>query len=117
MTSKFQNALDQLALRIADRALNRLRRSKQGDDPYHRIFGQFRQMVLDASAPAVLELGSRRVSAVSDGRSRFPGVEDYTGVDIHPGDFVDVVADAHQLSAAFRRSGSTSSIRSRFSST
>lgn len=30
----------------------------------------------------------------------FPGVDDYTGVDIHPGENVDVVADAHRLSEA-----------------
>jgi len=93
--------MDDAALRIANRLLGRLRRAKSGDDDYHRMFARFRQMVLDSSSPAVLEIGSRNVSAAADGRTRFPGVEDYTGVDIHPGQYVDVVADAHQLSQAF----------------
>lgn len=100
MRKRLRDTLDKLALRCADKFLNRLRRATPGDDPYHRIFARFRQMVLLSDAPSVLEIGSRKVSA-TDGRSRFPGVVDYTGVDIHPGECVDVVADAHQLSAVF----------------
>ena len=101
MSARIRTALDQLVLRTANRLLGRLRRAKSGDDPYHRMFAQFRQMVLVAENPAVLEIGARNVSANHDGRDRFPGVSDYTGVDIHPGQYVDVVADAHQLGKAF----------------
>ncbi len=93
--------LDQLCIRLADRLLNRLRRKPAGDDPYHRMFAKFQRMVLDTDNPAIMEIGSRNVSAKADGRERFPGVTDYTGVDIHPGEYVDVVADAHQLGKAF----------------
>lgn len=96
-----RDKLDQLRVRLANRLLNKLRRAPVGDDPYHRMFARFRQMVLDADNPAVLEIGSRNVSGRDDGRLRFPGVSDYTGTDIHPGEYVDVVADAHQLGAAF----------------
>lgn len=92
---------DQVRLRLANLFLKGMRRKIAGDDPYHRAFAHFRQLVLAADNPAVLEIGSRNVSAGLDGRDRFPGVTDYTGVDIHPGQYVDVVADAHQLSKAF----------------
>ncbi|TCS98232.1 hypothetical protein B1808_05995 [Pseudofulvimonas gallinarii] len=92
--------MDQVRLRLANWLLKGLRRKAAGDDPYHRTFAQFRQMVLDSTNPAVLEIGSRNVSG-HNGRERFPGVTDYTGVDIHPGEYVDVVSDAHQLGKAF----------------
>lgn len=57
-------------------------------------------MVNGHPGPAVLELGSRNVSG-NRGRERFQGVADYTGVDIHAGECVDVVADAHQLTTVF----------------
>lgn len=101
MGISLRDRLDRVALRLADRILDRMRRAKSGDDPYHRIFAHFRQLALNAEAPAVLEIGSRNVSASTSGRTRFPGVEDYVGVDIHAGEFVDVVADAHQLSLVF----------------
>ena len=58
-------------------------------------------MVLESENPAVLEIGSRNVSGSEDGRTRFPGVVDYTGVDIHAGQYVNVVADVHELSRSF----------------
>lgn len=100
MANTLRDTLDRFALRLSDRLLNRLRRKVAGDDPYHRMFASFRQMVLSASAPAVLEIGSRNVSG-SNGRTLFPNVIDYVGVDVLPGDFVDVVADVHQLSRTF----------------
>lgn len=100
MSDVMRDKLDRMVLRLANRLLGRMRRKAAGDDPYHRLFAQFRGMVLAAQSPAVLELGSRNVSG-HDGRDRFPGVADYTGVDIHAGQYVDVVADAHQLSSAF----------------
>lgn len=100
MSAPIRDILDRFVVRMADWLLDRLRRAEMGNDPYHALFIRFRQMVLDAEAPAVLEIGSRNVSGI-DGRARFPGVADYTGIDIHPGEFVDVVSDAHQLGAAF----------------
>ncbi|MBX3726480.1 MAG: class I SAM-dependent methyltransferase [Xanthomonadales bacterium] len=100
MSTRLRNALDLLALRLANVFVGRLRRQKAGDDPYHRVFAHFRQMVLNAPHSSLLEIGSRNVSGV-DGRKNFPGVQDYTGVDIHAGEFVDVVADVHSLSSAF----------------
>lgn len=101
MRQRLKTTMDQMALRMADRLLRRFQRAKEGDDPYHHLFTQFRQMVLDVPDPAVLEIGSRNVSGSPDGRHRFPGVNDYTGVDIHAGQYVDVVADVHQLGRTF----------------
>jgi SAM-dependent methyltransferase len=95
-----RDVLDHVVLRLADQSLRRMRRTVPGDDPYHRLFATFQNMVLAADTPAVLELGSRTESGPG-GRDRFPGVADYTGMDIHAGPCVDVVADVHRLSAAF----------------
>lgn len=100
VTTKLRELLDQASLRLANRILGRMRRQKAGDDPYHRAFAHFRQMVQNTPEAAVLEIGSRNVSGL-DNRANFPGVQDYVGVDIHAGEYVDVVADAHQLSNAF----------------
>lgn len=91
---------DAAALRIANASLRPFRTAVPGDDPYHHLFTRFRGMVASAGSPSVLEIGSRNVSNVH-GKSLFPGVFDYTGVDIHPGENVDVVADAHRLSEFF----------------
>jgi SAM-dependent methyltransferase len=100
MRERASELLDGLAMWLADRMLGRMRRAAAGDDPYHRLLAQFRAMAVASDNPAVLEIGSRNVSG-SNARALFPGVSDYTGIDIHPGQWVDVVGDAHQLSAAF----------------
>lgn len=48
---------------------------------------------------AVLEIGSRNVTGANH-RSRF-GQANYIGLDIHPGENVDIVGDIHKLEAYF----------------
>ena len=48
-------------------------------------------------SPVVVELGARNVSGVLR-RGHFPNAGKYIGVDIHPGEGVDIVGDAHRLS-------------------
>jgi Methyltransferase domain len=48
----------------------------------------------------ILEIGSREVTGTSDARNRFKNAE-YIGFDYYPGQNVDVVGDAHQLSKYF----------------
>ncbi len=59
---------------------------------------RFRNEVI-AQGLRVLDIGGRARSGV-DRRQHFPGV-DYTVLDILPGDNVDVVGDAHELSRLF----------------
>lgn len=47
--------------------------------------------------PTILELGSRNVSG-NTRRHLFPGAERYIGMDIHAGEGVDLVGDAHRMS-------------------
>ncbi|MEO7425071.1 MAG: class I SAM-dependent methyltransferase [Fibrobacteria bacterium] len=47
--------------------------------------------------PRILELGSRDISR----KSQFTSYGEYVGFDIYPGNYVDVVGDAHQLSSYF----------------
>jgi SAM-dependent methyltransferase len=62
-----------------------------------------RDMLLDEvrqlQAPRILEIGGRRV--VSSIREDFGDAAEYVGLDIHPGENVDVVGDAHRLSEYF----------------
>lgn len=67
------------------------------DDPYHAVLGQFIELSKQASAPAILEIGSRNVTGVTR-KSLFPHAGEYVGVDILAGAGVDVVGDAHKLS-------------------
>jgi SAM-dependent methyltransferase len=68
------------------------------DEPFFAVFDRFVVEVNAMRAPAVLELGSRNVRGVVR-RNLFSGHVAYTGFDIHPGENVDVVGDAHVLSA------------------
>jgi len=69
-------------------------------DPYHVIFRRFVDMV-DAAGPArVLEIGGRARSGNLVGSIFRPGTE-RVGLDILPGDGVDVVGDAHRLGELF----------------
>ena len=70
---------------------------ERGPDPYHQVFVEFVQTIQAMDAPTVLELGSRNVSGVTR-RHLFPGAGRYIGMDIHPGEGVDLVGDAHRMS-------------------
>jgi len=70
---------------------------RAGDDPYHARFPEFMQQVAAMPSPVVVELGARNVSGLLR-RGHFPNAGKYIGVDIHPGEGVDVVGDAHRLS-------------------
>jgi len=48
----------------------------------------------------ILEIGSREVTGQSNARNEFSNAE-YIGFDFYPGNNVDVVGDAHKLSAYF----------------
>lgn len=49
----------------------------------------------------IMEIGSREVTGASEARKRFQLAE-YVGFDYYPGENVDVVGDAHQLSSYFK---------------
>lgn len=69
-------------------------------DPYYQSWENF-LLRLDAfNGGSVLEIGSRARSAVVR-RHRIPARFDYVGLDILAGPNVDVVGDAHELSAIF----------------
>ena len=70
---------------------------RSANDPYHARFAQFMQMVAAMPVPVVVELGARNVSGLLR-RGHFPNAGKYVGVDIHPGEGVDIVGDAHRLS-------------------
>jgi SAM-dependent methyltransferase len=72
-------------------------RRPRDSDPFHSVFTEFLALTAALDAPTVLELGSRNVSGVVR-RSRFPNAGRYIGCDVHPGEGVDLVADAHRLS-------------------
>jgi len=69
-------------------------------DPYHRLFSDFFSKVNDLENPSVLEIGSRARSG-NVHSSRFGSHVDCTGIDIVPGENVDVVRDAHNMSQLF----------------
>jgi SAM-dependent methyltransferase len=69
-------------------------------DPYHRVFPEFQTLVRGLPSPVVLELGARNVTGVTR-RQLFPSAGRYVGFDVHPGEGVDVVGDAHRLSDHF----------------
>lgn len=63
------------------------------------IYSRFRSEVFARPRPSILELGSRARSG-HERRDHFPDTH-YVGFDIKPGPGVDVVGDAHRLSACF----------------
>lgn len=67
------------------------------------IWNRFVQEVRTIPAARILELGTKR--SISDrptlSRHLFPHAAEYIGTDFQPGLDVDVVADAHSLSASF----------------
>ena len=81
-------------------ALHRPRRTPRELDPFHQVGREFDRLVNGLDRPAVLELGSRNVTGVTR-RQHYPDAGRYVGFDIHPGDGVDVVGDAHRLGDHF----------------
>jgi SAM-dependent methyltransferase len=69
-------------------------------DPYHslqtRFYGQLRAL----QAGRILEIGSRNRSGIVR-KGLIPPQLEYVGLDILPGENVDVVGDAHELSLLF----------------
>jgi SAM-dependent methyltransferase len=67
-------------------------------DPVHALTRRFHEEVRSIGTPNVLEVGSRARSG-NIYRSWLPDGSNYVGLDILPGENVDVVGDAHRLSA------------------
>jgi SAM-dependent methyltransferase len=67
--------------------------------PYRNFVPHFfRDYVTGKGIKTVLEIGSRARSSVNNKETYLPSDIEFTGVDIVPGECVDVVCDAHQLS-------------------
>jgi SAM-dependent methyltransferase len=88
-------ALGRLHALLAD--LWHLPLRQRGIDPYHKTLTEFVERVQALPTPTILELGSRNVSG-NTRRHLFPGAERYIGMDIHAGEGVDLVGDAHRMS-------------------
>lgn len=67
-------------------------------DPGHALWPQFHQLVRDAAPEVAIEVGSRARSG-NLYREWLPDTCRYVGFDVHSGPNVDVVCDAHRLSA------------------
>jgi hypothetical protein len=70
------------------------------EDPYHLLFRRYLSELDSFSDGTVLEIGSRNRSNVMR-RDVCPPHLGYTGLDIVPGENVDMVGDAHMLSRHF----------------
>lgn len=70
---------------------------RPGVDPFFQVYAQFVDAVARLPAPVVVELGSRQARGPGQ-RHNFTHAARYIGVDIHPGDGVDLVGDVHRLS-------------------
>jgi SAM-dependent methyltransferase len=73
-------------------------KKKTETDPFYQVFNRFITTVNQMPQATLLEIGSRNVSGVV-WRDSFQRTVAYTGLDIHEGDNVDVVGDAHTLSS------------------
>lgn len=69
-------------------------------DPYPEVFQVFRQRVEQMPSAEILEIGSRQVLTGTH-RQHFTDCARYVGFDVHDGEGVDVVGDAHRLSDYF----------------
>ncbi|MCU7943997.1 MAG: class I SAM-dependent methyltransferase [Candidatus Thiodiazotropha sp. (ex Cardiolucina cf. quadrata)] len=67
-------------------------------DSFYQVFSRFIESVNDMEQATLLEIGSRNVTGVV-WREAFNPTVDYTGMDIHPGENVDVAGDVHTLSS------------------
>lgn len=63
------------------------------------LYNKFRLLLSEYENPKILDIGGRARSKIDHSRD-FPGFN-YTVLDIHSGDNVDVVGDAHTLSSYF----------------
>ncbi len=70
------------------------------NDPYHRLVAKFNRLVGSMEAPRILEIGSRNRSG-NIRRDVTPSGGRYVGLDVLPGENVDVVGDAHELGSLF----------------
>ena len=66
----------------------------------HKNFMTYLQSIGNKEGQRILEIGSREVTGKSSARHNFAKAE-YVGFDYYPGDNVNVVGDAHRLSASF----------------
>lgn len=64
------------------------------------MFPEFLALLKGIDSAVLVEIGSRNVSGVTL-RHLSPSVGRFVGFDVHPGDGVDVVGDAHQLANYF----------------
>lgn len=71
--------------------------ARRGPDPVHALLPEFVGLVDAGPGTVVLELGARNVTGHTH-RHLFPTAGRYIGADIHPGEGVDLVVDAHRLS-------------------
>ncbi|MCG7877953.1 MAG: class I SAM-dependent methyltransferase [Candidatus Thiodiazotropha taylori] len=73
-------------------------KKKINTDSFYQVFNHFIESVNDMEQATLLEIGSRNVTGVV-WREVFSPTVEYTGMDIHPGENVDVVGDVHTLSS------------------
>ncbi|MES9991761.1 MAG: class I SAM-dependent methyltransferase [Candidatus Thiodiazotropha sp.] len=73
-------------------------KKKTRSDAFYQVFNRFISSVNEIPRAALLEIGSRDVTGVV-WRDAFQSTVAYTGLDIHEGDNVDLVGDAHTLSS------------------
>lgn len=69
-------------------------------DPYHALISYFFGRLGDMKTGRVLEIGSRNRSVIVR-KGLIPAQLEYVGLDILPGENVDLVGDAHELSLLF----------------
>lgn len=67
----------------------------------HQKWQKYLYSVGNKPGMKVLEIGSRKVTDTSNPRKEFDKAE-YVGFDYYPGDNVDIVGDAHNLSSYFK---------------
>lgn len=87
-----------IAIRFGDGAVLRRTSVNPSEGRAHAILQDFIAAVRAASAPSMIEIGSRARSG-NTYTHWFPNLARYTGVDISKGPNVDVVGDAHTLSS------------------
>jgi SAM-dependent methyltransferase len=92
-------AFEIAVLGVASMLLAPLRR-RASQEPFYQVFEHFRSALQKKPGGSVLEIGSRNVSGLIR-RGLIGDEAHYTGFDIHPGENVDVVGDAHALTTSF----------------
>ena len=102
MSPKLQDRLVSMHQKLVDLLHLPFRRKlrQRGLDPFHKVGQEFNQLVSSLTKPRMLEIGSRNVTGTTL-RHLYPNVGEYVGFDIHPGEGVDVVGDAHRLGDYF----------------